>query len=153
MGRIYDALKAWFEADEWKYQENPEDSFLVTAFQGRHAVWNCYAQTREEQEQFVFYAVAGVKVPEAARSEVADFLTRANYGLILGNFELDFSDGEIRYKTSFDSEGLDDPTPLFKSCVYANVLTADRYFPGLTAVMYGGSTPEQAVELVESADH
>ena len=152
MGRMYDAMKAWFEADDWKYQENPDESFIVMAFQGRHAVWQCYAQAREEQGQFVFYAVAGVKAPEAARNEVSDFLTRANYGLILGNFELDFSDGEIRYKTSFDSEGLDDPTPLFKACVYANVLTADRYFPGLTAVMYGGSTPEQAVELVESAD-
>lgn len=152
MGRIYDAMTAWLEADDWRFQENAEETYVVTAFQGRHAVWNCCAQAREEQEQFVFYAVAGVKAPEAARKEVADFLTRANYGLILGNFELDFSDGEIRYKTSFDAEDLDDPTPLFKSCIYANVLTADRYFPGLTAVMYGGSTPEQAVELVESVE-
>jgi len=152
VGRIYDAMTAWFQADDWKVQENPDESFLVAAFQGRHAIWQCYAQSREEQEQFVFYSVAGVKAPEQARSEVADFLTRANYGLILGNFELDFSDGEIRYKTSFDAEGLEDPTPLFRSCIYANVLTADRYFPGLTAVMYGGSTPQQAVELVEAPD-
>ena len=152
MGRIYDTMAAWFTSDDWKFQENADESFLITAFQGRHAVWQCYAQAREEQEQFVFYAVAGIKAPEQARSEIADFITRANYGLILGNFELDFNDGEIRYKTSFDAEGLDDPTALFKSSVYANVLTADRYFPGLTAVMYGGSTPAQAVELVESAD-
>jgi len=33
------------------------------------------------------------------------FLTRANYGMMIGNFEMDFTDGEIRYKTSIDVEG------------------------------------------------
>jgi hypothetical protein len=33
---------------------------------------------------------------------IAKFITRANYGMSLGNFELDFNDGEIRYKTSID---------------------------------------------------
>lgn len=31
----------------------------------------------------------------------AEFLTRANYGLVFGNFEMDMHDGEIRYKPSF----------------------------------------------------
>jgi hypothetical protein len=30
------------------------------------------------------------------RAPPAEFITRANYGLIIGNFELDFEDGEIR---------------------------------------------------------
>jgi len=151
VGRIYDAMKDWFRADDWRFQENDEKTFLVMSFQGRHALWQVFAQAREEQQQFVFYAVAGVKAPEQARGEVAEFITRANYGLVLGNFELDFSDGEIRYKTSFDGEDTEDLAPLIRACVYANLLTAERYFPGLTAVMYGGSTPEQAVALVESA--
>ena len=152
MGRIYDAMQAWFDSDDWKYQADPDGAVLIMIFQGRNAVWNCYARAREEQEQFLFYAVAGMKVPEPARAEVAEFLTRANYGLVLGNFEMDFSDGEIRYKTSFDAEDIADPAPLFKTAVYANVLTADRYFPGLTAVMYGGSTPQQAVEMQEAKE-
>ncbi len=36
---------------------------------------------------------------------VAEFITRANFGIVIGNFEIDFSDGEIRYKTSIDVEG------------------------------------------------
>ena len=39
--------------------------------------------------------------PEA----IAEFLTRTNYSMIIGNFELDFADGEIRYKTSIDVQG------------------------------------------------
>ncbi|MDJ1171766.1 hypothetical protein PMG71_20260 [Roseofilum sp. BLCC_M154] len=31
---------------------------------------------------------------------MAEFLTKANYGMILGDFELDLTDGELRDKTS-----------------------------------------------------
>ncbi len=122
----------------------------MMGFEGEHATWQCYAQAREKEGQFVFYVVAAIKVPEAQRMEAAEFFTRANFGLVLGNFELDFSDGEIRYKTSVDCEDIPVLGACFRPCVFAGVLTADRYFPGLTAVLYGGSTPEQAVAMVES---
>jgi hypothetical protein len=42
------------------------------------------------------------RVPEAKRQAMAEFLTRAKYGLCMGNFEMDFGDGEVRYKASLD---------------------------------------------------
>jgi hypothetical protein len=35
---------------------------------------------------------------------MAEYLTRANYGLILGNFAMDMADGEVHYKVSVDFE-------------------------------------------------
>ena len=35
---------------------------------------------------------------------MAEYLHRANYGLRVGNFELDYDDGEIRYKTYIDAD-------------------------------------------------
>ncbi|WP_049790798.1 hypothetical protein [Trichormus azollae] len=52
---------------------------------------------------------------------IAECITRANYGMIIGNFELDFNDGEIRYKTSIDAEGERLSFALIKQVVYANV--------------------------------
>lgn len=43
--------------------------------------------------------------PENKRLAVAEILTRANLGMIIGNLELAFVDREIRYKTSIDVEG------------------------------------------------
>ena len=34
---------------------------------------------------------------EIKRQDIAEYLTRANYGMVMGNFEMDYSDGEIRY--------------------------------------------------------
>lgn len=150
MGRIYDAMTEWFKTEDWTFQEHATETVLMMGFEGQHATWQCYAQAREKEGQFVFYVVAPVKVSEAQRLEAAEFLTRANFGLVLGNFELDFSDGEIRYKTSVDCDDVPVLAGCFRPCVYAAVLTADRYFPGLTAVLFGGSTPEQGVTMVES---
>jgi hypothetical protein len=49
---------------------------------------------------------------------VAEFLTRANSGMVIGNFELDFADGEIRYKTSIDVEGDKLSYAIIKRLVY-----------------------------------
>ena len=98
----------------------------------------------------IFYSFCPLQAPAERRLAVAEFLTRANYGLIIGNFELDFGDGEIRYKTSLDVD-TDRLTPaLMKQLVYANVLTLDQYLPGILAVIEGSSLPEEAIAGVET---
>ena len=125
---------------------------LQLAFQGTHGRWLCFAQAREESSQVVFYSVAPVQIPEDKRVAVAEYITRANYGLIIGNFELDFIDGELRYKTSLDAEGTPLTTELLQPVTFANVSTMDRYLPGLMAVLYGNVSPQTAIEQIENGD-
>jgi hypothetical protein len=149
MARIFDAMTAFFDQDDWNYDQLPDRPVLRMGFNGDDGQWMCFAQAREEQEQFIFYSVAPVKAPEERRVEMAEFITRANYGMIVGNFELDFSDGEVRYKTSVDSEGSELAHALVKGLVYANVLTMDRYLKGIMAVAFGGVDAQSAVASVE----
>jgi hypothetical protein len=149
MGQILDVATRFFEEDDWTFTHLKERPILRMGFRGQNGEWTCYAQAREEQEQFVFYSVCPVKAPEERRLPVAEFITRANYGMIIGNFELDLSDGEIRYKTSIDVEGAELTSPLIRHLVYAGVLTMDRYLPGIMAVIYGGQDPAQAVAQIE----
>lgn len=81
---------------------------------------------------------------------MAEFLTRANYGLMIGNFEMDFNDGEIRYKTSIDVEGDNLSSALLKQLVYANVMTMDQYLPGIIAVIDGNISPVDANAKIEA---
>ena len=62
---------------------------------------------RVDLEEFLFYAVAPIKTPDEVRPAVSEYVTRANYGLRIGNFELDYGDGEVRYKSSLNFEGQD----------------------------------------------
>ena len=151
MGAILDAITRFFQEDEWPFTPLEGRTILRTGFQSDNGQWTCYAQAREEQEQFVFYSICPVKAPEKQRMPIAEFLTRANYGMIIGNFELDLNDGEIRYKTSIDVKGDELSQPLISHLVYANVLTMNRYLPGIMKVLYAGAAPAEAVAEIEGA--
>ena len=148
-GTILSALKLFFTEDDWTYSQLSESPILQMGFSGANGSWRCYAQAREEKEQFVYYSVMESRVPETKRLEIAEFLTRANFGLIVGNFEMDFSDGEVRYKTSLDIEGGTLSNTMIKNLVYTNVLMMDRYLPGIMAVIYGDVAPEDAIRNIE----
>lgn len=149
---IFNALVEFFEEDEWDFQWMEGLSVLSMGFRGRNGSWTCFAQAREVQQQFVFYSVLPVFAIDEKKQAIAEFLTRANYGMIIGNFEMDFEDGEIRYKTSIDVEGAVLSPPLIRQTVYANIIITDRYLPGLMKVLYGQITPSEAIEQIEGAD-
>jgi hypothetical protein len=142
---------AFFTEDDWSFTRVEGETALRLGFEGDNGEWNCYAQVDEEGEQIMFYSIWGDRVPEDRRLTMAEFLTRANYGLIVGNFEMDFGDGEIRYKTSLDIEGGTLTSSLIKRIVYPNVLMMDKYLPGIKAVMKGEQTPEDAIAQIEKS--
>jgi hypothetical protein len=154
MGEILDTAISFFEQDSWPFTPFEGQPVLQMGFRGDNGQWTCYAQAREEQSQFLFYSVCPVNAPDDGqkRLAMAEFLTRANYGLFIGNFELDLSDGEIRYKTSVDVEGDRLSPALVQQLVYANVFTMDRYLPGIMGVIYGHISPEDAIAQVEGED-
>lgn len=148
MGKILDATTAFFKDDNWNYEAHPDRPVLRLPFVGKNGRWMCFAQ--ERNNQLLFYSVAGVNAPEEKRQAISEFITRANYGMAIGNFELDFNDGEIRYKTSLDVDDGPLTNTLIKPAVYVNCLMMDKYLPGIMAVLYADVSPLDAVNKVES---
>lgn len=69
--------------------------------------------------------------------------------MVIGNFEMDLDDGEIRYKTSIDIDG-DELTPdIIKRLVYANVTMMDEYLPGIIGVIEKDVSPVDAIAKIE----
>jgi hypothetical protein len=147
---IFEAIVNFFKKEDWQFQQTETELTLRLAFQGKNGKWNCYARARDEQQQFIFYSICPVNAPEEKRLAVAEFLTRANSGMMIGNFELDFNDGEISYKTSIDVEGDRLSTALIKRLVYANVMMMDEYLPGILSVIYGNVSPADAIAQIEN---
>ena len=152
MAEIFDTIVQFFEQDGWSFSRIEEQPALQMGFQGDNGSWLCTAEAREEYGQFIFYSVCPVHAPEEKRLALAEFLTAVNYGLIIGNFEMDLDDGEIRYKTSIDVGGDELSVPLVKNAVYMNVLMMDRYLPGIMAVLYGDVSPAAAIAQIEGRE-
>ena len=149
--QLLEALVDFFQRDNWDFVQTEGEPVLRSMFQGENGQWACYAWSLEEKHRIAFYSVCPVNVPENRRYSLAELLTRCNYCLLMGNFEMDFSDGEIRFKTSIDVNGDRITFALLRQLIYTNVLTMDQYLPAIMSVIYGNATPEQAIAKIESA--
>ncbi len=149
MPSLFETVTAFLDEDGWSYSRIPDQTALLTEFQGENGRWGCLARVEESYRQLVFHSLCPLSVPEERRLAAAEFLTRANCGLPLGNFELDFDDGEIRFKTSIDMEDVEPITLLVKHVVYANVIMMDRYLPGIISVVGENISPAKAIAEIE----
>ncbi len=148
-----DALEVFaefFRQNAWPFQRVEGQETLQLSFQGASEVWRCYAHVRQEGTQCAFYSVLPEQVPLEKRAGAAEYITRANYGLIVGNFEMSWDTGEIRFKTSLDFEDDRLSLALVHQLVESNVSLMDMYLPGLQAVLSDELTPEQAITQFES---
>lgn len=145
-------MEGFFQRDNWKFTKVDDRPVIRLPFQGKTASWACIAQADEERERFVFYSICPLQTPKERFSAMFEFLTRANYGLMVGNFEMDVSDGEIRYKACVGLKNVEINDPLFHNAIYPSLWTMDKYLPGIMMVLTGKSA-EEAIQYVEGPDH
>jgi hypothetical protein len=151
MGRLFDALVMFLQEDNWKFTPMAQETAALMTFNCANASYLCYARVREEQEQAIFYTIYPLRAPAERRAEVVEFVARVNYGLALGNLEVDVGDGEVRFKTSVDVSVALFSLPLLRALMQTCIATADRYYPGYTALLYSDITPAEAVARIEGA--
>jgi len=153
MSQLFEAVVDYLTEDDWKFNVVKDDTALMLSFRGETGSWQCFATVDEEKQWFTFYSILPSNVPEEKRVEIAEFITRANYGLVVGNFEMDYADGEVRYKTSVDVEGGELTPKMIENLMRANLMTMDRYFPGVMGVLYGDRDPAEAIAELEDEGH
>jgi hypothetical protein len=127
-------LKRVFAENGWPYSEVAGAPLLLSELSGPAGSWDFYAQAVEEKDLVLLYSIAPQRVPEERRLDVSEFLTRANYGLADGNFELDFDDGEVRFKSVLhvpaELDGL-----LVKRVVRVNGTALETYLPTISELI------------------
>ncbi len=127
-------LKRVFLENGWPYSEVAGAPVLLSELSGPEGSWDFYAHAVEEKDLVLLYSIAPDRVPAERRLQVSEFLTRANHGLADGNFELDFDDGEVRFKSVLhvpsELDGL-----LVKRVVRLNGTALETYLPSIAALI------------------
>ena len=78
------------------------------------------------------------------------FLTRANYALRNGNFELDLDDGEINYKSYCNCRGLIAPSDeMVEESIQCPAAMFDKFEAGLLGILFQGLSDKEAMERCE----
>lgn len=99
------------------------------------------------------YAIFNNHAPQEKRVSIAEYLHRANYGLPHGNFEMDYFDGEIRFKlaTYFDDSNTISNN-LIDRHVYIPCLMFERYGEGILKLLVGEGDPESLISEAEQKE-
>lgn len=97
------------------------------------------------EEGFLCYTTVVDSVPAERRGEVGEYLHRANYGLPNGNFEFDYDDGSVHFKTYFDCPGGQPTEKQLSDSMAIGLTVFDHYGDGLYELINSSSIARQLI--------
>jgi len=99
---------------------------------------------RVGESDFISSGICPIKAVSAHRDDTADLLTRLNWVLRNGNFEMDYSDGEIRYKVYVNCEDQELSDGIIEDAIHIPPSMFSQYGQSIADVILGVKDPETA---------
>ena len=157
--RAADTIRDMFEEHLWSYEYNEEKH----RFTARHDLEipelketeiHIYVRPSTIEptrcRSIVAYGLTHLKVDPDRIAQVGEYLTRANFGLAIGNFELDCDNGTIRYKVSINCRSSLPGTSALEDMIAIPIAMFNRYGRGLLAVNAGTETAKEAAAKADA---
>jgi hypothetical protein len=144
------AITDFFAAEDWDFALLDDDSpapGVRAGFRGDSGEWPVDVLWLDDGEQLVVHSTVPREVPDDRRAAVAGYLTFVNFHLAVGSLEMSPVSGELRARTAVAVARDELSEDLVARQVYANVLTLDRYLPGVIQVVWG-TEPHEAYAAI-----
>ena len=150
--QIVDALRDWLDGDDWHYEYDAEHHLIKAGIN-----LDCKLRSARifipirADGSYIVNIYSPIKGDPASLDELVKYVAMANYGLANGNFDIDVSDGEVRYKTYVNCKDLETlPAQIIKDSIYVGWCMMDRYGTGLAALAMGFSDVETEIKKAEA---
>lgn len=114
---------------------------------------DCIIDINETTDKILIYFYLPSTFPKNKRNLAAEYITRVNFDLLIGNFDLDYNDGEVRYRCSYVYDKYSDTHEelAFLRYFIASCKKMDKHLPGFMSLIYSNVTPQDALMYVENA--
>jgi hypothetical protein len=144
---VMDIFRNFLAEAKWEWSEQEPITFrgMIGGESGR---WGWMAHCHNDGEFLTMLSTVPQNVPARKRAAAMEYLTRANFQMTTGAFEMDLSDGQVNCRTAVPGDGLTPGGISF--LVFANFMVMDRFMPGLLSVIYGKTSPLKAIEMLET---
>ena len=151
--QIVDALRDWLDSDDWHYEYDAERHLIKAGITLDCKLRNAriFIPIRGDGS-YIVNIYSPVSGDPASLDELIKYVAMANYGLANGNFDIDVSDGEVRYKTYVNCKDMKElPAQIIKDSIYAGWCMMDRYGNGIAALAMGFSDAETEIKKAEGS--
>lgn len=144
------SVLAYLDSQNWKYRPRGDNGEIIEVGMNIGGMLNnCKEAILVSDDGITCAALSPVNASPENFGLVAEYITRANYGLKIGNFEMDYRDGEVRYCTYLPAtSGVPDPKDV-EHVVDLPFLMMHRYGNGLAKAIMGFGNPEQDIAEAE----
>ena len=150
----YQAVIDYIESKNFSHTPYPEEEKVILTLSGKHANYRFVARITHDGEYLEVAAYYPFKVrEEKLRLSASELITRANYCMPVGKFEMDMKDGEVRFHVTHVIEGGILSQEMVERHFMTSYFTIDRYFPAFMQHLHAGYTPEDAVFHAELDYH
>lgn len=147
-------VKQFLDGDDWHYSFDENRGIFDFGLRIRSKIQKIKYIVDVKDDEIVVYGICpiGADRDDAdMMARMAEFLCRANYGLQNGSFEFDFRDGEIRYKSFVDCDGVLPSTEVVKNSIYCIDAMYKRYAPGIVDIIFAGCSAKDAIAKCEKS--
>ncbi|MDR3086223.1 MAG: YbjN domain-containing protein [Christensenellaceae bacterium] len=141
------SIEQFLEQKGYAWERN--DGLICFTIQGALERYPVFVMARKDM--LVTLAQYPSAVPDEKCLEMAHFLHMANFGMLLGNFEIDLDEGELRFKTCLYLPGQKPARACLARYLFTPALMLEKYAPGVRAILDGRALAGRALALCEDA--
>ncbi len=120
---------------------------LYMSIAGKNGTYACIVDATDAVVRV--FSVVGCHAPEEKRGALIDMLNRINWRVAIGNFEMDATDGEIRFRTTLDTRGGELTDEMVECTIRVNLSTVDRFHSAILALLWNDLSAEDALAMAE----
>jgi hypothetical protein len=134
----------------WEPEETETEGVLrVDLSVDKIPISEALADVRIDYERFLYYLNFRERAPATHRKQTMEFVTRVNFDLVIGNFELNLDDGSVRFKSSIDFTGAELTATLIRDAIKSAMDAVEQYADALVEVMRGEKRAVRALREAE----
>lgn len=148
---IYEKFIDYINLQGWKFHvPEDNDNIIVFGIKIESGKLNCVLDIDQAGTRAIFFSFFPVIVTETKRSQMSELITRINYSIFLGGFDMDFEDGEIRFKTSIIYDDCDLTESVIDHLIRGNIATMSKYFELLNSFITEKLSREEVIIAINT---
>lgn len=149
MSTVIEAFAEFFKESKYSYEIH--DGCITSQFRINSNISNIDIIVYPYADTYTVFAKCPLLASESSRSAVSEYLMRANFNMISGCFEMNYLDGEVRFKVNQYCKDLLLSKENMKRSIMLPLAMFNRYGNGLLNVMVNGSSPEDEIRKAEKS--
>ena len=148
-------IKMFLDGDQWRYGFTEEGGYfrLDLSIKGR-GINRLRYLIIVNGDSFNVYATSPVGADcndKKMMETMAEYIARANNKLNNGGFQLDYRNGEIRFKAFVDCEDCEPSIAVIRNSIHYPAAVFESYSYGIAGIIFQDLTAEEAIRISEYA--